>query len=42
MFVVDRTGGISCITVQANQNCIKDYSPRVVKEFTAFVAFFCF
>ena len=32
---------VECVTQQANENCIKAFSPRVVKEFTGFVAFFC-
>lgn len=35
-------GGINCVTVQANENCIKAFSPRVVEEFTGFMAFFAF
>ena len=42
MSVVDSTRGISCVTLQANENCIKAYSPRVVKKFTAFWLFSVF
>ena len=40
--VVDSTWGISCVTLQANENWIKADSPRVVKEFTAFWLFSVF
>lgn len=40
--VVDSTWGISCVTLQANENWIKAYSPRVVKEYTAFWLFSVF